>query len=77
MPLRVALICFRRVDITQRDAARVVLLLCHVRKTGLAEEFSYAASARSKLLYSVLLITIAFAFEHSSACGGSLDCNKS
>ena len=34
MPLRVTLICFRRVDITQRGATRVVLLLCHVRKDG-------------------------------------------
>ena len=33
MPLREALIfCYRRVDITQRDATCVVLLLCHVNK---------------------------------------------
>ena len=44
---------------------------------GLAEEFSYAASARSKPLYFVNIISIAIAFEHSSAYDDSLDCNKS
>ena len=35
MPICEALmLCFRRVDITQRAAARVVSVLCHIRKLG-------------------------------------------
>ena len=78
MPLHAALIfCFRRVDITQRGASRVVLLLCHVRKDGPRGGIQLCCLREIKTAVLRYFIMIAFAFEHSSACGDSLDCDKS
>ena len=62
MPLLEALIIVSAA-LTELNAARPSLCCCCAtsEKTGLAEEFSYAASARSKLLYFATVTTIAFA----------------
>ena len=60
MPLREALLlCFRRVNITQRGAAPVVLAPLMLENFALAEESDKVPSARTKWMYSALLFTIA------------------
>ena len=49
-------------DITQRGVTRVVLTLCHVGSTALAEEFGKTASAISKRAVPRALLTIQLAF---------------
>ena len=78
MPLREALKTrFRRVDITQRGVARVISVVCHVRKLGPRGGFGQIPLRKNKTVVLRFIFTIAFAFEHSSACGDSLVCSKS
>ena len=65
MPLREALmICFRRVDITQRGAARVVSVLCHVRKLGPRGGFGQSPLRENKTVVLRVIIYDRTCLEH-------------
>ena len=62
MPLRGSrCFCFRRVDITQCDVARDVLVLCHVRKLGPREGFGQSSLRENKTVVLRVAIYDTFA----------------
>ena len=78
MPLQVRCYrCFHRVDITQRSAACVVLLMSHVTKDGSCGGIQLCCLCEIK---TDVFRTINYAHKCldylASACGGSLGCNK-
>ena len=78
MPLYGALVlCLRRVDITQRGAARVVSIFCHVRKLGPHRGFGQSPLRENKIVVLRVVIYDRNCLEHlTSACGGPPGFNK-
>ena len=78
MPLHVALISrIGRFDITQRDVALVVLLLCHVRKVEPRGGCGQSPLRENRIVVLRIIIYDCTCLKHLTfACGGPPGCKK-